>query len=149
MTAAITLAGPDNQGALLTLMERCHTERALPPDQDHLTAVIAPLLDGSPLGAIWTVGPARAPLGYVMVTFGWSIDHGGMIGWIADVYVRPSVRRRGIGTEVVHAVALSLRQAGVKALHAAIPEGAADAERFCQRVGFDKRSGETILTDVL
>jgi GNAT superfamily N-acetyltransferase len=149
MTAAITLAGPDHLTSVLTLMERCHLERALPYDDAHREAVIAPLLQGSPLGAIWTVGPARAPLGYVLITFGWSLTQGGMVGWVEDIYVRPSVRKRGIGTEVLHAVSLSLREAGVKALHTIAPADNADVQRFCTRVGFQQDADSPIMTDVL
>jgi GNAT superfamily N-acetyltransferase len=101
------------------------------------------------LGAIWTVGPARAPLGYVLITFGWSLTQGGMVGWVEDIYVRPSVRKRGIGTGVLHAVSLSLREAGVKALHTIAPAENADVQRFCTRVGFQQDADSPIMTDVL
>jgi GNAT superfamily N-acetyltransferase len=148
MTAAITLAGPDNLDSVVMLMARCHEERTLDHDDAHRTQVVSPLLSGSPLGAIWIVGPVRAPLGYLLMSFGWSVTYGGMIGRVEDIYVRKSVRRRGIGTEVLHAVAVSLREADVTALLAEVPESDANNRVFCQRAGFSAKDGP-VMVDIL
>lgn len=148
MTTAINLAGPADDKRLLSLMGRYHEEAGLAYDDEHRTIVAAPLLEGSPLGAVWLIGPARAPLGYVMVSFGWSVPKAGMIGWVEEVFIRPSVRRRGIGTEVLHTVAVSLGQAGVKALQVQVGDNER-LVRFASRVGFDAPNGTRIMTDNL
>lgn len=149
MTTAIHLARPDDAAAVLALMQRSHEERALPFDDAHRENVVGPLLDGSPLGAVWLIGPARAPLGYVLVSFGWSVTLGGMIGWVEDIFIRPSVRKRGIGTEVLHAVARSLGQADLRALHVRISDGDAELARFCTKAGFGKDETLRVMTDML
>lgn len=146
MTTAINLGGREDAPRALDLMQRYHDEAGLPYDDDHRAAVVQPLLDGSPLGAIWLIGPTRAPLGYVMMTFGWSVTHGGMVAWLSEAYIRNSVRNRGIGTEVMHAIAVSLRGAGVRALHASTTDD--QAMKFCARVGFAPTAGQ-LMTDVL
>ena len=100
MTTAIHLAGPDDIAPLLALMERFHVETALPHDDAHRRRAATPLVQGSPHGAVWLIGPQRAPLGYVLLGFGWSVDSAGMEGFVHEVFIRPSVRGRGIGTEV-------------------------------------------------
>lgn len=147
MTTAIHLAGPDDAAQLRALMQRSHEERALPYDDAHRENVIAPLLDGSPLGAIWKIGPTRAPLGYVLISFGWSADMGGMIGWVEDIYIRPSVRKRGIGTEVLHALAVTLGRADLRALHVRIADGDDALARFCAKAGFGKDQMIRVMTD--
>ena len=149
MTTAIALAGPDQSDRVLSLMARYHEEQQLGFDDAHRDAVVRPLLDGNPLGAIWLIGPSRAPLGYVLMSFGWSSEAGGMIGWLEEVYIRSSVRSRGIGTEAVHAITLSLAKAGMKAVFARIPEHAPNAARFCRRCGFAEGSNSTVMVDTL
>lgn len=149
MTTALHLAGPDDLDKVTGLMQRSHEERGLPFDNTHRKAVTSPLLDGSPLGAIWTVGPQKAPLGYIMISFGWSVPLGGMIGWVEDIFIRPSVRNRGIGTEVLHAVARNLAQADLKAVHAQIPAGQEAIARFCQKAGLRSEESLLVLTEVL
>lgn len=148
MTTAINLATPDNADQVISLMGRYHEEAGLPYDDAHRAEVTAPLLAGNPLGAIWLIGPSRAPLGYVMVTFGWSVAHGGMVAWLEEAFIRSSVRNRGIGTEVLHAVVVNLRQAGLKAMHTQLAPDAR-AVGFCKRCGFAPVDGFIQMTDPL
>ena len=148
MSTAINLAGPADDNRLLSLMGRYHEEIGLPYDDAHRAAVTAPLLEGSPLGAVWLIGPARAPLGYVMVSFGWSVSLGGMIGWVEEVFIRPSVRSRGIGTEVLRTIAVSLGQAGLRALQVRVDDNTRLAG-FCARVGFGNTANTRVMTDLL
>ncbi len=149
MSAAVHLAGPEQAALCLGLVEKYHAEIGAPYDDAHRASVVEPLLDGSPLGAIWLIGPARAPLGYVMVTFDWSIAAGGMVGWVREIYIRDKVRRRGIGTETLHAVSVALRGGGVKALHVDLQDGQNAQVPFWTKTGFRHAANMHVLTDVL
>ena len=149
MTTAIHLAGPADLAKVTSLMQRYHEEAGLPYDDAHREAAASPLLEGSPLGAVWLVGPARAPLGYVLLGFGWSTHHAGMTGHLQEIFIRPSVRRRGIGTEVIHAIAVSLRDAGLKALEVRAGDETDSHVSFCRRAGFKETATTLILTDPL
>lgn len=149
MSAGLNLAGPAQTAQTLALVEKFHDETAAAFDDAHRSATIEPLLQGSPLGAIWLIGPQRAPMGYVLVTFEWSIDAGGMVGWVREIYLRPNVRKRGIGTETLHAIAVALRGGGVKALHVTLPETGQTGRTFWQRAGFRDETQMHVLTDVL
>lgn len=153
MTTAITLAVSEQMTQVLSLMERRDTEAGGTPWDEADAALaqraVAPLLAGGSEGAVWLIGPARAPLGYAIVTFGWSLPMAGREGWVEDAFIRPSVRRRGIGTEVLHAIAVSLRQAGLKALHVRLPGSAPAAEHFFDGAGFSKNRDLTVMTDLL
>jgi GNAT superfamily N-acetyltransferase len=153
MSAAITLATGDHMAQLLSLMSRRATEATGTDETDDTVLsrqhALKPLLAGGPEGAVWLVGPPRAPLGYVIVTFGWSVALGGREAWIEDVFVRPSVRRRGIGREVLHAIGVSLRQAEVRALQVRLPADQATAISFCSSAGFTQNPGLAVMTDLL
>ena len=147
MTAAIHLAGPEQAALCHGLVAQYHAEANLPYDEAYRAAVVDPLLEGSPLGAMWLLGPARAPLGYVTVTFTWSIAAGGMTGQVREMFIRDKVRRRGIGTESIHALAVALRGAGVKALDVDLAQE--DQRSFWFKAGFKQESQVLTLTDVL
>jgi GNAT superfamily N-acetyltransferase len=149
VTTAIHLAGAADLEPLLALMERFHAERALAHDDAHRRRAAGPLLEGSPHGAIWLIGPQRAPLGYVTLSFGWSVALAGREAFVQEVFIRPSVRGRGIGTEVLHSIAVSLTAGGIKALHVRLDRDDAGAARFCARVGFAARPDMVLMTDVL
>jgi ribosomal protein S18 acetylase RimI-like enzyme len=139
MSAALHLAGPEDLDKLMTLVAAFHAEDGIDSDADSRQAGIAPLLTGSPYGAVYLIGPTRAPVGYVVVTFGWSVEFGGLDAFIDEFYIRPGVRGRGMGTDVLTALPNALAQAGVKAVHLEVDRGNDTAQRLYMRAGFDRR----------
>ncbi|WP_326973110.1 GNAT family N-acetyltransferase [Candidatus Rhodobacter oscarellae] len=112
----------------------------------HLKDAILPLLEGSPYGAIWVIGPRRAPVGYIAVCFGWSIELGGMDGFIDEFYIREKVRGRGMGTEALAALLPELAKAGLKALHLEVNRDKESAARLYARLGFKIRDRYNLMT---
>ena len=143
---SLHLAGPDDAEKLLGMVGSLHAELGIDSDADHRSAAVAPLLDGAPHGAIWLIGPRRAPVGYICVSFGWSLEFGGLEGRISELFVRQAVRGRGMGTEAVFGIAKALRDGGVRALHLELPSDDERNRRFFGRAKFIPRTDETLMT---
>jgi len=79
-------------------------------------AALLPLLEGCPHGAVYLVGPARAPIGYVVLSFGWSVAAGGLTARIDEMHIRRAVRGRGIGAEVLGSLPRALGAAGLRVI---------------------------------
>ena len=126
------------------MIARNHAEQQLTYDDETRANSILPLLQGSPLGAAWLIGPARAPLGYVIVTFGWSLRNAGMTGWVDDIFVRSNVRRRGIATECIMALSRTLQAADVQTLSMRSDDDA--IKRLAKRVGMFHDGALTFMT---
>lgn len=140
------LCTPNDLPRLLPLVAAFHAEHGLDLDDAHREAALTPLLEGSPLGAAWLLGPARAPVGYVVISFGWAIEFGGMEGIIDELYIRPAVRGRGLATEALTDLMAALRDAGLKALHLKVDREDANAHRLYTRAGFAVRDRVTLMT---
>ncbi|MCB1363339.1 MAG: GNAT family N-acetyltransferase [Rhodobacteraceae bacterium] len=140
MSAALHLAGPQDLGRATALVAAFHGERGIVLSDEARRGAIAPLLEGVAHGVFYLVGPALAPIGYVVVTFGWSVEFGGMDAIVDEIYVRPAVRGRGIASDVLAALPRALAGAGVKALHLEVERGDAAARRLYARAGFAARS---------
>lgn len=149
MTTAITLATPDDAPRLLGLLAACHVECDQDLDDAHRAAALAPLLDGSPLGAAWLFGPSMSPTGYVIITFSWSMQMAGMEAFVDELYIRPNVRKRGIASEVLSAIAASLHDVGVTAMHAEIAQHDKDTRRLFTRAHFQQHPQFSRMTRVL
>lgn len=113
---ALHLARSEDLDRLLPLAAACHGELGIARDDDSRRAGLAPLLAGLPHGAVYLIGPARAPLGYGALSFGWSLSEAGIEARLDELFIRPAVRRRGIATEVLAALPKALGEAGVRAL---------------------------------
>ncbi len=146
---AIKLCTPEDASAILPLVARFHGEYGIDSDEDGRAAALTPLLEGSPLGAAWLFGPARAPVGYMVVTFSWSLEMGGMDAMLDEIYVRPSVRGRGIASQAIYEVGRALRDGGVKAMHLEVDREAPEGHRLYAKSGFTLRDRFSLMTRML
>ena len=142
----LTLAKPEHLEAVLRLVADFHHEEGIEQDEVTRRAAVLPLLEGSPHGAIYLAGPLRAPIGYVVVTFGWSLEFGGMDGFVDEIYIRPGVRGRGLGTELLSSVPKTLAKNGMKAIHLEVAQGNKKARALYERMGFEAREGYLLMS---
>jgi ribosomal protein S18 acetylase RimI-like enzyme len=148
MSAALHLAGPDDLPKLTALVAAFHAEMEITQDDGTRARGLTPLLEGSPYGAAYLVGPKSAPIGYIIVTFGWSVEFGGMEGFVDEMYVRPGVRGRGVASEVMLSLPRALAETGLKALHLEVDREDAAAQRLYEKTGFVRRDRYMLMTRI-
>lgn len=145
MTTALHLCTKNDLETLLGLVTRRHAETGQDPDPDHLRAAITPLAEGGPSGAAYLLGPVRAPVGYALITFGWDMGTAGYGAQIVDLFIRPSVRRRGIGLEALFAISKALGAGGVARIDLRDLQDGTEMTRLAERAGFTAQpSGMTL-----
>ncbi len=136
---SLHLADPSDLHKLTAMVLAFHAETGHGSDPDQVEKALAPILDGLPHGALWLIGPRKAPVGYVMVSFGWSLEYGGLDAVVDEIYIRPAVRRRGMGGDALHQLSVGLRDAGVRALHLEVDRSDERAQQFYRRNRFKMR----------
>lgn len=146
VTTALHLAKPEDFDRLDTLVAAFHAEEGLELSADHRRKGLMPLLTGTPHGVAYLIGPARAPIGYIIICFGWSVEFGGMDGFVDELYLRPAVRRRGIAAEILSSLPQALAGAGLKALHLEVDRNNDKAQRLYGRTGFKTRDNYVLMT---
>ncbi len=149
MSAALRLARPEDLDRLMGLVTAFHTEAQIAQDADQRREALLPLLEGIPHGCIYLIGPGRAPLGYIILTFGWSVEFGGMDGFVDEIYIRPAVRGRGIATEVLLDLPKALAEAGLTALHLEVDRTNETAQKLYMRTGFKPRERYMLMSKPL
>lgn len=143
---ALTLARPDDLDRLLPLVAAFHAEHGIDQSDETRRAAVTPLLAGSPHGAIYLVGPKRAPIGYVVISFGWSLAFAGLDGFLDEIYIRPGVRGRGIGTEILSSLPRALSGAGLRALHLEVRRDNAGARALYEKLRFEPREDYMLMS---
>lgn len=146
MSAALHLAKPEDAGALLPMVASYHALEEIASDEEHRAAALAPLLEGSPLGCVYLIGPRASPIGYIVISFGWSVELGGMDGFVDEFFIREGVRGRGVGSEVLLSLLPKLESAGLKALHLETSKDRPRLQRLYSKAGFKLRDGYVLMT---
>jgi hypothetical protein len=146
---SLHLATAEDRPKLLPLVAAFHDHQGFgtSPEQQH--DAILPLLEGSPHGAIWLIGPRRAPVGYVVVSFGWSVEFGGLDAMVDELFIRSAVRKRGMGGETLDGLAKALREGGIRAMHLEAKLEDETLRRFYKRARFVPRDGYVLMSRVL
>ncbi|WP_299416290.1 GNAT family N-acetyltransferase [uncultured Sulfitobacter sp.] len=149
MSAALTLGKTEHLDKFLSLVAAFHAEEGISSDEAVRHAGIAPLLDGIPYGCAYLIGPPRAPIGYIVITFGWSVEFGGLDGIIDELYIRPGVRGRGIASEALIALPRALSGAGLRAIHLEVDKNNTSAIKLYRRAGFVPRDNYMFMSKSL
>lgn len=141
MSAALHLATEDDLDRLAKMVAADQSARGETTDAEAIARAILPLLEGSPHGCIYLIGPRNAPIGYLTMTFGWSISAGGMSATIDAFYIREGVRGRGVGLEVLLSILPQMQTAGVHVFTLGTDAEAAGLRRLFEKAGFKAQDG--------
>ncbi|MDU8926542.1 GNAT family N-acetyltransferase [Alisedimentitalea sp. MJ-SS2] len=144
--STLQLARPDDLPKLEALVAAYHVFSGIETTQDGRNAALMPLLEGIPHGVAYLIGPRVAPVGYIIISFGYSVEMGGMDGFIDEFFIRERVRGRGMGSEVLLSLLPALESHGIKALHLEVDRDDEAAQRLYQRAGFKPRDKYHLMT---
>ncbi|HEU4536646.1 MAG TPA: GNAT family N-acetyltransferase [Polyangiaceae bacterium] len=135
MTSIEPLA-PADRGAAVALLAAQFAEHAIALDEARLVDALAGLVDSPGRGAVLLARVEAQPVGLAALTYTWSLERGGLVAWLDELYVVPARRGAGLGRALLdRAVTHALAQ-GCLALELEVDHGHARAERLYQRSGF-------------
>lgn len=124
--------------AAVALLARQFAEHDIALDGDALASSVATLARDPALGVVLVARDGESVVAAAVVTFLFTLEHGGPGAWLDELYVDQPQRGRGIGARLVHAAMDVARERGCVALDLEVEEGHDDAERLYRRLGFQR-----------
>lgn len=148
MRSQVRAARLDDVPALVALMAEFYKEADYRLPWEAAVRTFTALLDDPRLGRVWLLEVEHSPTGYVVLTLGFSMEYGGLRGFVDDFFVRATARGRGLGAAALEVVKQTCRELGVRAL--LVETGPEDhpARRLYARAGFQE-SGRVLLSHAL
>lgn len=101
---------------------------------DRQPAALAALAAGEPFGRAWLIVLDRRPVGYVVLSWGFSVEAGGREACLDEIYLVPEVRNRGLGRGALALVDAEARAVGVRRVFL-------EVERRNRVIGLYRRAG--------
>src|SRR5689334_5059481 len=138
-------ATPDDVPALVALMTAFYAEADYPLPAAPARRAFEALLADARLGGAWLAEDGGAAVGHVVLTHCFSMEYGGLRGFIDDLYVRPAARGRGVGAALLAAARGGALARGVRALHVEVGPENGTARRLYARAGYAE-SGHLFLS---
>ena len=102
--------------------------------EDGQPAALAALVAGEPFGRAWLIRLDARPVGYVVLSWGFSVEAGGREACLDEFYLVPEVRNQGLGSR-----ALALVEAEAHAL--AVRRIFLEVQRGNRVIGLYRRAG--------
>lgn len=94
------------------------------------------LLINPSVGRVFLICDADSCVGYVVVSFDFSLEYGGRNAWIDELFIRPELRGKGIGSKALDFAVQVARECGAKVLHLEVNRGN-PAINLYRRHGFE------------
>lgn len=126
----------------LELMERYYRTDHLRFDREKALSALTALIANPIFGRIWLFsegamsGNASAYIGYLALTYGYSLESGGRNAFVDELYVIESHRGRGVGTAAIAHALVECRAEGVGAVRLEVTKSNSEAHRLYERIGF-------------
>lgn len=129
---------------LVELMDEFYAESHFELDRTEATSTFKTLVDHPDFGTVWIFEGDTQAAGYVVLTVRFSMEFGGLVGSIDDLYVRPSERRKGIGNELLHSLLIDCHDRGLEGLDVEVAPDNLAAQALYRRIGLQVRGDERV-----
>jgi len=125
---------------ILPLMAQFYAEYEYPFRPAAAGAALETLVANEHLGRIWILEERAGAVGYVAVTFGYSLEQAGRYAVVDELYVVPDARHRGAGKRALAFVEALCAETGIRALNVETEESHPGLLEFYHRHGFVDRN---------
>lgn len=133
-------------GDLLPFVTEYHAFEGIDMPEAARRAAVAGLLSDPRLGEILAVVEDGAWVGYIALTYGYSIEFQGRDAFVDEFFIRAPHRGRGLGSRALEAVKTRLAGVGVRVLHLEVARDNAVARAAYSRLGFQARDRFSLMS---
>ena len=137
-------AFPNDVQRLVTMMAEFYAESGYQLNHQRATEAFAALLADVRLGYVWFILADGQDVGYVVLTLCYSMEYGGLSGFVDDLFVRLPFRRAGLGAAALAEVRAFCTELGARAIHVETGRDNAAAQAVYRRIGFTQTDRELL-----
>jgi len=138
MELVIRAAGPADRAAAHQLLTAQLIEHRLPADPDGIARGIDFALAAHSPAWLWLAEGDATPVAVLLANEIASVERGGLVLWIEELYVIPTARRRGVARALLVRVCEQARERGVRAIELEVVPTQAAAFALYRALGFDE-----------
>ena len=134
--AEFRFARAEDIPALLPLMRDFYEYERLPFDAHRIERLLHELITNEQFGHAILFDKANQLAGYMILTFGYSLEFGGRDALIDEFYVVPDARGGGVGAQAIAYAVELCRARGLTDIHLEADHFNARVHEFYKRLGF-------------
>lgn len=132
----IRRATPADLEDVVDLLAAQLAEHRIPIERADLAFAAEGILHVSDRGFILLAVAQEGAVGVACCSFSWTVERGGMVAWLDELYVVPARREHGIGNELLGEVIAAATETGFRTVELEVETSHARAEHLYRRHGF-------------
>lgn len=125
-----------SDSVLVELIQEYYKFDSHPFDESTVRKALAKILLDDSKGRVWLIQDDGEAVGYIVLTFGYSLEYRGRDAFIDEFYIRETHRGQGIGTKTIQFVESVCPSLEIKAVHLEVERKNLAAQSFYRQVGF-------------
>jgi GNAT superfamily N-acetyltransferase len=131
----IHAANTETIDAVVALLGSQFKEHGITLGLDELSDAVKGLISDAGRGIV-LMAQDPDPVGVAVLAYTWTLEHGGRVAWLDELFVVPERRGRGIGRALLRRALDVARESGCRAVDLEVDSGHARAEHLYRREGF-------------
>jgi ribosomal protein S18 acetylase RimI-like enzyme len=136
MEPVFKLASISNIETLLKLMSEFYAHEQLSFNEQAARSALKLILNNDSYGQIHLIHLDEEIVGYLVVTFGFSLEYCGRDAFVDEIYIQEKYRGQGIGKQGLQLAEKICREQGVQALHLEVERENINAQAVYRKAGF-------------
>lgn len=136
MEPTFRVATAADADALLAMMRGLNEHEGMAFDETKARDALAQLFADERFGVAQLILFGGEPAGYLVVTFGFSIEFGGRDAFVDELFVREEFRGRRVGKAALGRAEEVCRARGIRALHLEVERANERAQTLYRKSGF-------------
>ncbi|MEZ5405392.1 MAG: GNAT family N-acetyltransferase [Verrucomicrobiia bacterium] len=133
------LANHTHLGVLLTLTREYYLHDGHKFCESKVQGALKEIFNNSTLGKVWMIAWNEEMVGYLILTFGFSVEFGGRDAFVDEFYIREAYRSKGLGRKAIGFVEETAKKLGVKAIHLEVNRNNKNAQEVYRKLDFQDR----------
>lgn len=130
------LAAPDIE-TIVSMMQEFYTIDDYPISVDFSKALFQEFISNENLGKAWLIVSDNEIVGYLILTFIFSFEYQGRIGFLDELYIIEKARGKGIGSEAIAFIKTESHKLSLKLIYLEVEPHNENAQKLYLVNGFD------------
>jgi diamine N-acetyltransferase len=138
VTATFSPATTEDLDVLVALMSQMQADDpwSCPFDPTKARTAVETLLQDPSLGRIWLILADAETIGYIVLTFDYSLEYNGKCAWVDEFFIHKDYRGKGLGGQALCFFEDAARDLGARTIHLEVNHGNRAVELY-RRAGFE------------
>ncbi len=137
MSAEFLVAKPSDLDTIIDLMKELYKHDHITFNEKMAQKALRKIFLDRSLGQLWLITLKDKPIGYMALTFGYSLEYHGRDAFLDEIYIQQAYREKGYGTKAISHMEQECRSLGIHALHLEVERENKTAQNFYHKMGFD------------